>query len=129
MYTRLRKIISVILIMVCLLTMFGPMAYAKEKPTNAAYEMILKKVDKTNEFIFKSVDKAILQADKAQKHNKGNDLDECIDEIIEDLIEKTEEKVDELIDAAADVGIEITKTYIEVVIGGRVVLVDPCYAH
>ncbi len=129
MYKRLRKATSVILIMVCLLTLFGPTAYAKEKPNEAAYEVILKRVDKTNDYIFKSVEKAIKQADKAQKHESGEDLEECIDEIIEDLLEKTEEKVDKLIEDAADVGIVITKTYVEVSIGGRIVLVDPCYAH
>lgn len=130
MYKRLKKVMSVILIMISLLTLFGPVALANVTSTEAASEAILNKVDKTNEYVYKAVENAVKQAEKeVLKENKSEDLDEIVDKIIEKLLEKTESKVDKLIEKGAEEGIEITKTYIEVEIYGRTILVDPCYAH
>jgi translation initiation factor 2 alpha subunit (eIF-2alpha) len=130
MYKGLRKVISVTLIMISLLTLFGPVAFANETSTEAASQEILKKVDKTNEYVYKSIEKAVKQAEKqVLKENKSDNLDEIIDKIIENLLEKTEEKVEKLIEAAAAEGVEVSKFYIEVTIYDRTILVDPCYAH
>lgn len=130
MYKRLKKVISVILIMISLLTLFGPVAFGDEISTGTASEVILKKVDKTNDYVYKAIEIAVKQAEIAVMNESNSDnLDEIIDKIIEKLLEKTEGKVDKLIDQAAEEGIEITKEYIEVVIYGRTILVDPCYAH
>lgn len=130
MYKRLKKVISVILIMVSLLTLFGPVALANETSTEEASEVILKKVDKTNEYVYKAIENAVKQAENAVLNESNSDnLDEIIDKIIEKLLEKTEEKVDRLIEQAAGKGIEINKIYIEVQIYNRTVLVDPLYAH
>ena len=116
--------------MFSLLTLFGPVAFANEISTETASEVILKKVDKTNEFVYKSIEIAVKQAEIAVlNETDSEDLDVIIDKIIEKLLEKTENKVDRLIEDAADENIIIEKTYIEVEIAGRIVLVDPCYAH
>jgi predicted PurR-regulated permease PerM len=130
MYKRLKKVTSVIIIMISLVTLFGPAAFADETSAVTASDIIMKKVDKTNEYVFKAVEFAVKQAEiEVLKENNSENLDVIIDKIIEKLLEKTESKVDKLIQDAAEEGIEITKTYVEVVIYDRTILVDPCYAH
>lgn len=128
MYKRFKKVLSVVLIMISLLTLFGPVAFANDIET--ASEGILNKVDTTNEYVYRSIEKALKQAEKeVVKENKSDDIEEITDKIIEKLLEKTESKVDKLIEKAAEEGIEVNKNYIEVTINGRTILVDPCYAH
>lgn len=128
MYKRFKKVLSVILIMISLLTLFGPVAFANDIET--ASEAILNKVDSTNEYVYRAIENAVKQAEKeVLKENKSDDIEEITDKIIEKLLEKTESKVNKLIEKAAEEGIEVSKTYVEVVINGRTVLVDPCYAH
>ncbi|KAF5036654.1 hypothetical protein DSECCO2_572810 [anaerobic digester metagenome] len=130
MYKRLKKVVSVIMIMISLLTLFGPAAFAEEASAVTASDIIMKKVDKTNDYVYKAVEVAVKQAEiEVLKENKDENIDVVIDKIIEKLLKKTESKVDKLIQNAAEEGIEITKTYLEVVIYDRTILVDPCYAH
>lgn len=130
MYKRFKKATSVIMILISLLTFFSPAAFAAETSAANASDIIMKSVDKTNEYVFKAVEVAVKQAEKeVLKENKSENLDVIIDKIIEKLLEKTEKKVDKLIEDAAEEGIEITKTYVEVIIYDRTILVDPCYAH
>ncbi|MGD9568765.1 MAG: hypothetical protein AB7V48_10650 [Sedimentibacter sp.] len=130
MYKKIKKTVSVILLMISLLTFFGPVAFASETLAGEASEAILKDVDKTNEFVYKSIEKAVKQAEKAVlKENNSENLNEIIDKIIEKLVESTEQKVDKLIEKAAKEGVAIDKVYVEVQIYDRTVLVDPCYAH
>lgn len=130
MYKRLKKVTSVILIMISLMTLFGPAAFAEETSAVTASDIIMKRVDKTNEYVYNAVEVAVKQAEiEVLNENNGENIDVIIDKIIEKLLEKTESKVDKLITAAAGEGIEITKTYVEVVIYDRTILVDPCYAH
>lgn len=130
MYKRLRKVLSVTIIMISLVTLFEPAVFAYENSAATASDTIMKKVDKTNEYIFKAVEVAVKQAEiEVLNENKSENIDVIIDKIIEKLLEKTESKVDKLIQDASREGIEITKTYVEVVIYDRTILVDPCYAH
>lgn len=127
MYKRLKRVVSVTMIMISLLTLFGPSVFADEV---TASDIIMKRVDKTNDYVFRAVEVAVKQAEiEVLKENKSEDLDLIVDKIIEKLLKKTESKVDKLITNAAAEGIEVTKTYIEVVIYDRTILVDPCYAH
>lgn len=130
MYKRFKKVVSVIMIMISLLTFFGPAAFAEETSAATASDIIMKRVDKTNDYVFKAVEVAVKQAEmEVLNETNTENLDVIIDKIIEKLLQKTESKVDKLITAAAEEGIEITKSYVEVVIYDRTILVDPCYAH
>ncbi|MEL7648239.1 MAG: hypothetical protein AAGU76_09115 [Sedimentibacter sp.] len=130
MYKRFKKAVSAILIMISVFALFGPAAYADETTAETASDVIMKKVDKTNDYIYKAVEVAVKQAEiEVLNENKSENIDEIIDKIIAKLLEKTEAKVDKLVEDTAEEGIEITRTYIEVVIYDRTILVDPCYAH
>jgi hypothetical protein len=128
-----KKIISLIFVMVCVPTLFGTAAFAAE--TSAfANEDILDEVDKTNDYIYKTISKIETKAESevlkaSQNIQKEEALDESIDKLCEKLVEQTEKKADKLIEKAAEDGIEISIGYTEVEIYDRIVLVDPCYAH
>lgn len=126
MNKRFAKAISMILIMVCVLALFAQSAFAAEFSPK-----LLKEIEKTNEFIFKTVEKAQKDAEKeALKDNKSQEeFEEYLDKLIEKLVEKTEKKADKLIEKALKEGVILEKTYIEYVIGGRTVEIDPFYAH
>lgn len=126
MNKRLKKLMVVVFIMASLLTLFGPSALASEI-TN---EGILNKIELTNDYIYREINKAQEKAEKeALKNQSEQELNEAIDKIIDQLISKTDGKVEKLIDKAATEGIEIEKSYIEVQIHDRIVIVDPLYAH
>lgn len=133
MYKSIKKSISLIFVMTCILALSAPVVFAAEISDNID-EGIMNEIDKTNDYVYKSIDKAKEKADKkvlqsSQNIQKQESLNDSIDKICDELISKTEKKVDKLIEKAAEVGIEIERTYIEVQIADRTIYVDPCYAH
>jgi len=92
--------------------MFGLLSCVSADGDSKTIEMM----DKTDAKIYAEIEKAVGKVDK-----ENADLDK----IIEALIEKTEKIADKMVEKAAKDGVLVEKTYIEVEIGGRIVLVDP----
>jgi hypothetical protein len=133
MYKSIKKSISLIFVMTCVLALSAPVAFAAEISDNIN-EGIMNEIDKTNDYVYKSILKSQEKADKkvlqsSQNIQKQESLNDSIDKICDELISKTENKVDKLIEKAAEVEIEIERIYIDVKIADRTILVDPCYAH
>lgn len=126
-----KKVLSVVLIMISMLSLFGQSAFAITSLSQTISQDVLDEINKTNEYVFDAVEKTTEKAEKeALKENKSEEeFEEYLDELIAKLIEKTEKKVDKLIEKAAAEGVVLEKTYIEVEICGRTIHVDPCYAH
>lgn len=130
MYKRIKKVSTILFIMISLLTLFGPLAMASEIPDVEISQGLTKQIEQTNDFIYNEIDKAVNKAEKeAHKNQSEQELNQAIDRIIEDLLGKTEKKVDKLIEKATKEGIVLEKHYIEVQILDRIIYVDPCYAH
>lgn len=125
-YRNISKVITLIFIMVSMLTLFGPVALADVIPSAKLSALI----EETNEYIYDEIEKAQEKADKEIAKEKDKiKLEKKLDKIIENLLEKTENKVDKLIKKAAAEGVTIVKEYKPYLIGNRIVMVDPCYAH
>ncbi|NLK64153.1 MAG: hypothetical protein GX289_03560 [Tissierellia bacterium] len=123
MKRRMKKALSMVLIIITILALFAQSAFAFS-------EKLLDEIDKTNEQIFKEVEKTQEKAEKEALKGKGEEkFEEYLDKLIEKLIEKTEKLADKLIKKAAIEGVTLTKTYIEVLIYDRVIAIDPFYAH
>ncbi|MFA6783051.1 MAG: hypothetical protein WCR90_07550 [Sedimentibacter sp.] len=124
MKKRLKRFLSMVLIIITILALFAQSAFAIS-------QKLLEEIDKTNEQIMKEVEKTQEKAEKeALKDNKSEEeFEEYLDELIEELIVKTEKKADKLIKKAAKEDVELEKTYQEFVIYDRVVQIDPFYAH
>ena len=84
----------------------------------SAEAKIIRIAEKANDDVDKEIAKAQEQAEKAKK---AADLDR----IIEKLLEKTERTVSKAIEQIERLGGEAECEYVEVLIGGRSVLVDP----
>ena len=126
----LRKTLSVILIMISMLVLLGQSAFAVTIMSQTVSKDILDEIDKTNEYVFDAIQKTTEKAEKEALKNKGTEkFEEYLDELIAQLIEKTEKKADKLIEKAAAEGVVLEKSYIEVNICGRIVRIDPFYAH
>ncbi|MFA7550477.1 MAG: hypothetical protein WCZ68_07030 [Sedimentibacter sp.] len=124
MKKRLKRFLSMVLIIITILALFAQSAFAIS-------QKLLEEIDKTNEQIMKEVEKTQEKAEKeALKDNKSEEeFEEYLDKLIEKLIEKTEKRADKLIKKAAKEDVELEKTYQEFVIYDRVVQIDPFYAH
>ena len=126
----LRKTLSVILIMISMLVLLGQSAFAVTIMSQTVSKDILDEIDKTNEYVFDALQKTTEKAEKEALKNKGTEkFEEYLDELIAQLVEKTEKKADKLIEKAAAEGVVLEKSYIEVNICGRIVHIDPFYAH
>lgn len=126
-----RKALSMVLIMITMLTLFGQSAFAiaVDQPENISQD-ILDEIKKADDYVYDAIAKTQKKAEKeALKNNNSKEYEEYLDDLIDKLHEKTEEKVDKVIEKAADEGVKLEKNYFEVIIGGRTVLVDPFYAH
>ena len=84
----------------------------------SAEAKIIRIAEKANDDVDKEIAKAQEQAAKAKK---GKD----IDRIIEKLLEKTERITAKAIEKIQKLGGEAECEYVEVLVGGRTVLVDP----
>ena len=123
-----RKALSMVLIMITMLTLFGQSAFAT---TQNIGQDFLDEMQKTEDYVLDAIEKTKAKAEKEKtKNNKSEEeFDEYLDHLIAKLLEKTEKKVDKLIEKADAEGVELGKEFIEVEICGRTVLVDPFYAH
>lgn len=131
MKKRTKKALLMCLIIISMLAMFGQSAFAITTMSQNLSQDLLKEIDKTNEYVFNLINKTKEKAEKeALKKNKSEEeFGEYLDHLLEKLVEKTENKADKLIEKAKAEGVLLEKTYIEVEICGKVVLVDPFYAH
>lgn len=130
MLKGLKKVTFSIFIMISIFTLFGAMAFADEVAVITVDEKLASEIDKTNDYVFKTIEKTVEKADKeVLKADGGLDIEETIDKLCEKLIDKTDEKVAKLIEKANKVDVEIVQEYIEVEIYDRTILVDPCCAH
>ena len=130
MKKSLRKTLSVILIMISMLVLLGQSAFAVTILSQTVSTDILDEIDKTNEYVFDAIQKTTEKAEKeALKNQSTEKFEEYLDELIAQLVEKTEKKADKLIEKAAAEGVVLEKSYIEVNICGRIVQIDPFYAH
>ena len=127
-----RKALSMVLIMITMLTLFGQSAFALtgEQPENISQD-ILDEMQKTDDHVYDAIAKTQEKAEKEkEKGNKSQEeFEEYLDHLIAKLLEKTERKVDKVIEKAAAEGVELGKEFIEVEICDRTVDVDPFYAH
>ena len=123
-----RKALSMVLIMITMLTLFGQSAFAT---TQNIGQDFLDEMQKTEDYVLDAIEKTKAKAEKEKsKNNKSEEeFEEYLDHLIAKLLEKTEKKVDKLIEKADAEGVELGKEFIEVEICGRTVLVDPFYAH
>lgn len=126
-----KKALSVVLIMISMLALLGQSAFAMTIFSQNINQKILEEIEKTNNYVFDAIQKTTEKAEKeALKNNKSEEeFEEYLDKLIEELIVKTEKKADKLIEKAAAEGVVLEKSYIDVVICGRTVSVDPFYAH
>ena len=126
MKMKLKKALSMVLIMISVLALFAQSAFAIEMS-----QKLLDETYKTNEKIYKAADKAKEKAEKeALKENKTEDeFNEYLNKLIEKLIDKTEKTADKLIEKAAKEGIGLEKEYETVYVYGILVEIDPFYAH
>ncbi len=95
------------------------------------YEQVVQMMEQTNKEIYAEIDKADDKADNlVLSYEAANiseeQLNKEIDKIIEGLIEVTSKKTEKLIEVAGENGYVIEAVWIEVEIGGRTILVDPC---
>lgn len=101
-------------------------ANAKVKDKGLSYEEAMKIVEKANEDIEKEIEKAIEKELKFQNHPQ---YEKKLDQIVADLLSKTEKIAEKAKDQLKKYGYEVEFEYIEVVIGNRVVYVDPIRVH
>lgn len=131
MKKSLKKVLSVVLIMISMLALLGQSAFAITILSQNIDQKILEEIEKTNNYVFDAIQETTEKAEKeALKNNKSEEeFEEYLDKLIEELIVKTEKKADKLIEKAAAEGVVLEKSYVDVVICGRTVSVDPFYAH
>ena len=124
---KFRKFLSIVLVMVSILALFAQSAFAE----TGFSEKLNHEIEKTNTYIYKAIAKAQEEAEReALKDNKSQEeFEEYLDKLIEKLVEKTEKRADKLIEKALREGVMLEKEYEEHVIGGRIVEIDPFYAH
>lgn len=88
---------------------------------NTNLDKVIDLVNKANE----DIEKQIMNAQKDVELYIETGFDEEISERIEYLIEITSQISEKTIEKAAEYGIEVQCEYIEVEIGGTIVLIDP----
>ena len=131
MKKRTKKALSMVLIIISMLAIIGQSAFAVTIMSENLSQDLLKEIDKTNEYVFNLIEKTKEKAEnEALKENKSEEeFNEYLDHLLGKLVQKTEKKTDKLVEQAKAEGVLIEKTYITVEICGKVVLVDPFYAH
>ena len=110
-----RKALSMVLIMITMLTLFGQSAFAiaVDQPENISQD-ILDEIKKADDYVYDAIAKTQKKAEKEALKNNNS---------------KEYEEYDKVIDKAAAEGVKLGKEFIEVEICDRTVDVDPFYAH
>lgn len=109
----MKRIARCLVVIIVLTFALSTAAYAADN-----LDKFYSKVEKANEKIYTEIAKA---------QEKASTPDANLDKIIEKLLNETESIVEKLEEEAEELGIEIERVYIPVMIGDREVLVDPCY--
>lgn len=132
----MKKVLSFLMALIISLSMFTSVVFAEEP----GYDKVIIQIQKNDEKINDEIQRSVTAADelyiKYQKElsKPSEDSTEILlaeynmelDRIIDKLIEGTNSRTQRLIDDAAKQGIELEPVWIEVEIGGKTVLVDPC---
>lgn len=121
--TTVKKILIFILTMVITLSLTLTPAFAAETD----YAKVISEVNKANAEIDKVINKALEKVGKLDKevYEPTSNIYIEIDKIIEELIKDTEMISAKTIEKAAKNGFIVVCDYVEVEIGGRVILIDP----
>lgn len=125
MKKRLKKALSMVLIMMSILALFAQSAFA-------FIDGFSDEIDKANGKIYEEVEKAQEEAQREalKVHKSEEEFNEYVDKLIEKLVDKTEKIADKLIEKAAKEGITLEKKYETVIIyGDKTAEIDPFYAH
>lgn len=115
----MKKLICSVLTLVLVLSLFVPASYAAKWD----YSEIPKEVERTNNEIERLVEQAIEEAEKIDESSKKAEKE--INKIIDKLVKDTDKLADKMIKEAGKVGIEVLCEYVEIIIGGQTVLIDP----
>ena len=145
---KLRKpksVYSILVLTILIISLLCPVVYADDSSSPTMDQKLIEEMNEANDAIFeliaeaqydaqKEIDKAEIQIAKFEGNQDRiekieADLDKKIDKICDKLVEKTDKVVDKLRKKAAKEGVEIHNFYIEVEVGGRLITVDPFYAH
>jgi len=133
MFKSIKKSVSLIFAMICVFALSAPVVFASEITVDLD-EGIISEIYKTNAFVFKAIDKAESKAEKLVNQSSLNEqkeesLDDSINDLGNKLVTKTDKEVNKLIEKAAEQGIEIERTYVEVMLHDKIFEVDPMYVH
>lgn len=110
---HMKKVLGLTLALAILLSLSVPFVYAEDE----TLEIVIETVEEANEKIDELIAEAIEETE--DKTNKE------IDNIIEELINDTNRMSEETINESAELGYEVVCEWIEVLIGGRIILIDP----
>ena len=115
----MKRLISSILTLVLVLTLFVPASYAAKWD----YEEIPAVVEQTNNEIDRLIEEAVYQA--SQVDELGDKAEKEINKIIEKLVKETDKLSEKVIKEAGKVGALVICEYIPVEIGGQIIMIDP----
>jgi hypothetical protein len=128
----MKKLLSGITAMVLVLGLFttGVQAQETDYEERLSYEQVVQMMEQTNQEIYNEINMADDKADELVLSYEAasisdEQLNKEVDKIIEELIKVTSKKTEKLIEVAGENGYVIEAVWIEVEIGGRIVLVDP----
>ncbi len=115
----MKRLISSILTLVLVLSLFVPASYAGKWD----YEEIPAVVEATNNEIDSLIEEAIYQV--SQVDELGEKAEKEINKIIEKLVKETDKLSEKVIKEAGKIGILVICEYIPVEIGGQIIMIDP----
>lgn len=115
----MKKLICSVLTLVLVLSLFVPASFAASED----YPWIYKEVMRTNNEIDRLIVNALIEVENVDRSN--DQANKIINKIIDELVKDTNKLADKMIQEAAKVGIQVICEYVEVEIGGQIVLIDP----
>lgn len=136
MYMKLKKVVFLVVVLSLSMILSSVSVFASEDVLSSNDDNILSAIERTNEFIEQAIIDACEKADRivaeilaGDQPLKEEKIDAALDILISNLLKITDNKVEILIKKADREGVEILKSFVEVIIYDRIVIVDPCYAH
>lgn len=115
----MKKLMSTILTLVLVLSLFAPASYAAKWD----YDEIPTIVDRTNSEIDSLVEEARKEVE--QINTSSNKAEKETNKIIDKLVKEIDKLADKTIKEAAKVSFGVICNYVEIEIGGQFVLIDP----
>lgn len=125
----MKKLLSGITTMVLVLGLFatGVQAKGNTYEKTLSYDQVVQMVEQTDKEIYEEIDKAKDEANILMTSDLDNkQVNKELDTIIHGLIKVTNEMVKDTIKEAAKSGFIVEPVLIEIQIGDRFVIVDPC---